>query len=91
LARQRKDRTPERRVFPYATNSGARNAMLRACRLAGVHAFTPHDLRHRRASLWHAQGVPDRQVQERIGHERLSTTQDVYTHVVVDPTDDEWT
>jgi site-specific recombinase XerD len=30
-------------------------------------------------------------VQERIGHERLSTTQDVYTHVVVDPTDDEWT
>jgi integrase len=65
--------------------------MLRACRLAGVHAFTPHDLRLRRASLWHAQGVPDRQVQERIGHERLSTTEDVYTHVVVDPTDDEWT
>lgn len=83
------DRTADRRVFGGTVN-GLFQAMQRACLVAGVPAFSPRDLRHRRASLWHAQGVPDKVVQERIGHEKLSTTHDVYTHVVVDPRDDEW-
>lgn len=33
-----------------------RTAIMRACKAAGVPAFSPHDLRHRRASLWHLSG-----------------------------------
>lgn len=86
----REDRTAERRVFADLTVAALYWAMSRACMHAGIPTFSARDLRHRRASLWHAQGVPDKVVQERIGHEKLSTTHDVYTHVVVDPRDDEW-
>lgn len=35
-----------------------RTALSRACTAAGVAAFSPHDVRHRRVSLLHAQNVP---------------------------------
>ena len=34
-----------------------RVAIGRACQAAGVPAFSLHDLRHRRISLWHRHGV----------------------------------
>lgn len=83
------DRTPGRLVFS-GTAEGLRNAMRRACVNAGLPHFHPHDLRHRRISLWHAQGVPGRVVQERVGHANLEETLNTYTHVVVDPRDDDW-
>lgn len=85
----REDRTPARQVFPDLTPGGLYGAMTRACRTAGLPDFTPHDLRHRRASLWHAQGVTDRELSRRIGHSRPSLSLDVYSHVI-DPGDDEW-
>jgi integrase len=83
------DRTRERAVFPGVTTDGARNAMDRACRAAGIAHYHPHDLRHRRLSLWHAQGVPARELAASAGHARASMSLDVYSHVLVDD-DDEW-
>lgn len=76
------DRTAERRVFQGFSADVAKNVMARACRAAGIPHFHPHDLRHRRTSLWHGQGVPAKQLAERIGHSRASLTLDVYSHVM---------
>ncbi len=62
--------------------------MTRACMLAGIPNYSPLDLRHR-ASLWHFQVVPLREVQDRVGHADMSITGDTYTHFMIDPWDDE--
>jgi integrase len=54
---------------------------------AGIPHFHPHDLRHRRISLWHHQGIPARQLAERAGHSRPSMSLDVYSHVLMDETE----
>jgi integrase len=81
------DRTAERRVFPGFTADAAKNAMARACKAAGIAHFHPHDLRHRRISLWHHQGIPARQLADRAGHSRPSMSLDVYSHVLMDETE----
>jgi integrase len=70
------------RVFPGVTADGLYSAMRAVCRAAGIPHYHPHDLRHRRASLWHLQGVPDAVLAERVGHTRASFTKDVYAHVM---------
>lgn len=45
--------------------------------------FSPHDLRHRRASLWSAQGVPPAQAAAWLGH-TVDVYLRTYTHVIVD-------
>ena len=74
------DRTAERRVFPGLTEDALRSAMARACKEAGIPLFSPHDLRHRRLTRWHHDGVPSRVVSDRGGHSRTSMTLDVYSH-----------
>lgn len=76
------DRVEGRRVFPAIDEEGARRAMRRACTLAGIPSYSPHDLRHRRATLWHYAGVPLREVQDRIGHSSALVTLDSYTHAI---------
>jgi integrase len=76
------ERTAERKVFTGYTRHAARNAVARACIAAGVPHFHPHDLRHRRISLWHQQGIPVKNLAERVGHARASMTLDVYSHVM---------
>jgi len=76
------DRTAERRVFPGFTPDLAKNVMARACVAAGTGHFHPHDLRHRRLSLWLGQGVPAKELAERAGHSRASMTLHVYSHVM---------
>jgi integrase len=76
------DRTAERRVFPGFTADAAKNAMARACKTAGIPHFHPHDLRHRRITIWHHEGVPARLLAERAGHARASMSLDVYSHVM---------
>jgi integrase len=78
------DRTAVRVVFPGFTADAAKNVMARACKAAGIPHFHPHDLRHRRISLWHDQGIPARQLAERAGHSRPSMSLDVYSHVLID-------
>ena len=76
------DRVPDRRVFQGLNVSAARQAMTRACRLAKIPHYSPHDLRHRRLTLWHQSGVPARELAERAGHSKPSMSLDVYTHVL---------
>ena len=80
----REDRVPERRVFQGFGADRFRTALTRACTAAGVPAFSPHDLRHRRVSLLHLGGMPWARIGELVGHDDLVTTARTYTHVVVD-------
>jgi integrase len=52
----RDDRVPARPVFAGFGSDRFRTALGRARTAAGVPTFSPHDLRHRRVSLLHAQG-----------------------------------
>jgi integrase len=76
------DRVPDRKVFGGITEASAYQAMLRACQTAGVPHYHPHDLRHRRITVWHQSGVPARELAERAGHSRPSMSLDVYSHVM---------
>jgi integrase len=78
------DRTPERRVFPGATPPTIKNIMRRACQAAGLTLYSPHDLRHRYASVQIARGVPVTTLAAHLGHTRKSMTLDVYGHVLLD-------
>lgn len=78
------DRTPERRVFAGFSPDVAKHTMARACVVAGVPHFSPHDLRHRYASVKIAEGVPVTELAAQLGHSRTSMTLDVYSHVLVD-------
>jgi integrase len=80
----RDDRHADRRVFEHVTGDRLRTALTRACTAAGVPAFSPHDLRHRRVSLMHLAGVPWARIGEQVGHDDITTTSRVYTHVVAD-------
>ena len=80
----REDRTPERRVFQGFGGDRFRTAISRACTAAGVPAFSPHDLRHRRISLLHLGGVPWARIGEHVGQRNLAVTANTYTHVLVD-------
>lgn len=70
------------RVFPDITDNGLRSAMTDVCKSKGLAHCTPHQLRHRRISLWHFQGVPARELADRAGHSRPSMSLDVYSHVI---------
>ncbi len=48
----------------------------------GLPDIRSHDLRHSAASLLLAQGVPMRAVMELLGHSNISTTADIYSHVM---------
>jgi len=76
------DRTPERKVFQGITEASAYQTMARACQTAGTPHYHPHDLRHRRITVWHQSGVPARELAERAGHSRPSMSLDVYSHVM---------
>ncbi len=78
------DRTAERRVFPGFTPDVALRVMSRACKTAGIAHYTPHDLRHRFASVKVAAGVPVTELAAHLGHSKKSLTLDVYSHVLLD-------
>jgi integrase len=80
----RDDRDPNQPVFPRLTQERLRTAIARACRASGTPTWSPHDLRHRRISLWHRQGETWALIGARVGQRSLSVTADTYTHVLLD-------
>jgi integrase len=86
----REDRTPERPVFLGFGGDRFRTALTRACTAAGVPAFSPHDLRHRRISLLHLGGTPWARIGEHVGQRNLAVTANTYTHVLADETELEY-
>jgi integrase len=80
----RDDRVPGRPVFQGFGGDRFRTAITRACTAAGVPAFSPHDLRHRRISLLHLGGVPWARIGEHVGQRNLAVTANTYSHVLTD-------
>jgi integrase len=80
----RDDRHADRRVFEQVTGDKLRTAITRACTAAAVPTFSQHDLCHRRVSLLHLGGMPWARIGEAVGHDDITTTSRVYTHVVTD-------
>ena len=79
----RQDRDVAASPFAGFTADRLRTAIGRACKATGTPVFSPHDLRHRRATLWHLGGVPASQAAAWLGHsaqEHLRT----YAHVMLD-------
>jgi integrase len=52
------------------------------CKRAGVPRITIHDLRHVHASISLAAGVDLATVSKRLGHSKISTTANIYTHAI---------
>jgi integrase len=52
------------------------------CRRANIRRVRVHDLRHTCASLLLAQGVEPKVIMETLGHSQISTTMDLYAHVL---------
>jgi integrase len=84
------DRTRERPVFAGISDSAIRKGLALACRDAGIADYNPHTLRHRRCSLWLAHGFESVLVKQWSGHSKASLLTDVYGHVVIDSSGDEW-
>lgn len=78
------------RVFPGLRHDVVRRDLQTACAKAEVTAHHPHELRHRRISLWLRLGFDPVQVSRWAGHARTSMSLDTYGHVVLDPGEDEW-
>jgi integrase len=83
----REDRDPAARLFAESGADALRTSIAKACRAAGIPLWSPHDLRHRRISLLHAQGKSWATIGAFVGQRRLSVTADTYTHVLVDETE----
>lgn len=85
LAREMVGRGPDDLVFTSLTGAVLRVRNMRrdwfdlAALAAGVEGLTPHELRHTAASLAVAQGASVLAVQRMLGHDRPSTTLNVYS------------
>lgn len=62
--------------------SGVMHIFQRILAKTGMRKYRFHDLRHTCATLLHTQGVPLRVVMETFGHNQISTTADIYAHVL---------
>lgn len=74
------DYTPTQRLFPTGKTSLHRD-MKKYCELSGVRKIRIHDLRHSHASLLIEMGVSPLQISERLGHEDIQTTLNIYSHL----------
>ncbi|MBU9739476.1 site-specific integrase [Diplocloster agilis] len=74
------DLRPSDRLFPYNKTRLYRD-MKKACEKSGVKKIRVHDIRHSHASLLIDMGSSPLLVAERLGHARVSTTMEVYSHL----------
>ena len=74
------DLQADQRIFPY-TKSYFHHKMTAACKKAGLQKIRLHDLRHSHASVLINMGAPVLLVKERLGHENVETTLEIYGHL----------
>lgn len=70
----RQDLKPMRSAYPN-------DILSRLCKRIGTEDIGIHGLRHTHASMLFASGASMKDVQERLGHARLDTTMNLYTHI----------
>ena len=68
------------RLFPY-TKSFLYHEMEYGCKASGVKRIQVHDIRHSHASLLVEMGSSPLLIAERLGHEKVQTTMDTYSHL----------
>jgi integrase len=68
------------RIFPYTKNI-VNHVMTRACEAVGLRKIRVHDLRHSHAALLIEMGCTPLLLAERLGHERVQTTLEIYGHL----------
>ena len=66
---------------PMEVRNMMRRSFLPLLKRAGLPRIRFHDLRHTAATLLLGQGVHPKVVAEMLGHSRISTTLDLYSHV----------
>ena len=71
---------PDDRLFPY-TKSFLYHEMENGCKASGVKRIRVHDIRHSHASLLVEMGFSPLLIAERLGHERVQTTMETYSHL----------
>ena len=74
------DLDEENRIFPY-TKYFLTHEMQRGCKKSGVKKIRIHDIRHSHASLLVEMGFSPLLIAERLGHERVQTTMETYSHL----------
>ena len=70
----------DERLFPI-TKSYLSHEMIRGCKKTGVKKIRIHDIRHSHASLLINQGCDALMLADRLGHEKVSTTLNTYSHL----------
>jgi len=71
---------PTDRLFPF-TKHYFTNEMIRGVKKSGVKKIRLHDLRHGHASLLIEMGLSPLVIAERLGHEKIETTLNTYSHL----------
>lgn len=70
----------DERLFPV-TKSYLSHKMIRGCKNTCVKKIRIHDIRHSHASLLINQGCDALMLADRLGHEKVSTTLNTYSHL----------
>ena len=70
----------DKRLFPV-TKSYLSHEMIRGCKNTGVKKIRIHDIRHSHASLLINQACDALMLADRLGHEKVSTTLNTYSHL----------
>lgn len=71
---------PEDRLFPY-TKSFLYHEMEHSCKFSGVTRIRVHDIHYSYANLLVEMGFSPLLIAERLGHEKVQTTLDTYSHL----------
>ena len=71
---------PSDRLFPV-TKHFFENEMKRGVKLSGVKRIRLHDCRHSHCALLFEMKIPPLEVAERLGHEKVETTLNIYAHI----------
>lgn len=74
------DVQPDDRLFPYGKSYLYRE-IVRGCEKSGVKKIRVHDIRHSHASALVEMGFSPLLIAERLGHERVQTTMETYSHL----------
>lgn len=74
-------RTSKLRQIFSCTKHYLWHEMERGCKIFGVKKIRVHDIRHSHASLLVETGFSPLLIAERLGHERVQTTMETYSHL----------
>ena len=72
----------------FITNATVRGYIKQISKKAGIYQVTTHGFRHTHATLLFASGMDIKQVQARLGHSKVQTTLDIYTHTMKEKQDE---